>query len=152
VTRRFQLRFVLVLFIAALAACDKPLTVEQQIIATIRNMEAKVEAGERRPFMEHVAGDFSGQDGAVTREQLQSMVLFQMNRNRRLQAQLFPIHVVESSENIAVAHFRALVTGGKNWLPERGQVLDFETHWRLEDNEWMLSSANWTPVPLEDAL
>lgn len=149
---RSSLLILVFLLLAGLSACSQPLTVEQRIIATIREMEAKVENGERRPFMEHIAEDFTGQGGALTREQTRAMFIYQLNRHERLQAQLFPIHVTESSENTATADFRALVTGGPNWIPESGQVFDFETHWRLVDDEWYLYAASWTPVALEEAL
>jgi hypothetical protein len=138
--------------LAALVACDQPLTVEQQIIATIRTMEAKIENGERRPFMSHVADDFSGQGGSMNRDQVRAMVIFQLNRHQRLQAQLFPIRVSEGEEAEATARFRALVTGGPRWIPESGQMFDFETHWRLAGGEWLLYSADWTPVALDEAL
>ena len=124
-TGRFSFPILAFLLLAGLSACNQPLTVEQRIIATIREMEAKVEEGERRPFMEHIAEDFTGQGGAVTRYQARAMFIYQLNRHERLQAQLFPIHVTESSENTAIAVFRALVTGGPNWIPESGQVFDF---------------------------
>jgi len=152
VTGRSSFPILVFLLLAGLSACSQPLTVEQRIIATIREMEAKVEAGERRPFMEHIAEDFAGQGGALTREQTRAMFIYQLNRHERLQAQLFPIHVTESSENTATADFRALVTGGPSWIPESGQVFDFETHWRLVDDEWYLYAASWTPVALEEAL
>jgi hypothetical protein len=134
---------------AALAACDKPLTVEQRVIANIRDMEATIEAGERRAFMEHFAEDFSGQQEVMTREQVRAMILFQLNRHQRLQVQLFPIRVKETGSNSASASFTALVTGGPNWIPENGQLYDFETRWILVDNEWLLQSANWKPALLE---
>ena len=149
---RSSFQILVFLLLAGLSACSQPLTVEQRIIATIREMEAKVEEGERRPFMEHIAEDFTGQGGALTREQTRAMFIYQLNRHQRLQAQLFPIHVTESSENTATADFRALVTGGPNWIPESGQVFDFETHWRLVDDEWYLYAVSWTPVVLEEAL
>jgi len=152
VRRRPGLYFLGFLLLTGLTACSKPLTVEQRIIATIRDMEAKIEAGERRNFMEYFAEDFTGQDGRMKREQVHAMVVFQLNRHKRLQARLFPIHVTESGENSASASFTALVTGGPKWIPESGQVFDFETHWKRVDDEWYLTSANWTPVALEDAL
>ena len=149
------LRFVTILcclLVSGLPACSRELTVEQQIIATIRTMEAHVEAGERRPFMDYITEDFSGQDGSMTRDQVRAMMVYQMNRNRRLQAQLFPIQVTGTSDTTATALFSALVTGGRNWLPERGRVFDFETHWILLDGDWRLQSAKWTPTPLEEVL
>jgi hypothetical protein len=132
--------------LAALAACDKPLTVEQQVIAAIRNMEATLEAGERRGFMAHIAEDFTGQREAMTREQVRAMVLFQLNRHKNLQVQLFPIRVTETGSDSASASFTALVTGGPNWIPENGQIFEFDTSWTRVDSEWLLHSANWKPA------
>lgn len=140
------------LLLAGTISCSKPLTVEQQVIAVIRDMEARIEEGERRPFMNHVADDFSGQDGRLTHDQVRAMVLLQLNRYERLNAQLFPIHVSETGEESAKATFRALITGGAGWIPENGRVYEFETHWSKHDDEWKLQRANWTPTLLEEVL
>ena len=58
----------------------------------------------------------------------------------------------ETGELTASANFRALVTGGPGWIPESGQVFDFVTQWRNEEGQWLLTSADWDPVPLEEAL
>ena len=144
-----SLQYLLIFLLAGLSACSKPLTVEQRVIASIRDMEASIEAGERRSFMRHIAEDFTAQDGGMTREQVRAMLILQLNRHKRLQAQLFPIHVTQAGDNTAVAGFRALVTGGPKWFPDSGQVFDFETHWRLEGDEWYLYAANWTPAVLD---
>lgn len=148
----YRLLMVAMLLLTGISSCSKPMTTEQQIIATIRDMEAKIEDQQRRAFMEHIAEDFTGQNGAMNRDQVRALVVFQLNRHKNLQAQLFPIIVTASGEYSATAQFRALVTGGPNWLPDSGQVYDFVTHWRLRDDEWLLQSASWTPVALEDAL
>jgi hypothetical protein len=133
-------------------ACGEGPTVEQQVIATIREMEAHIEAGERRPFMDYIAEDFSGQDGSLDREQLRALMIMQLNRYQRLQGQLFPIQVQETGEDTAAARFRALVTGGPNWFPESGQVFDLATHWRRIDGDWRLTAADWDPAPLDESL
>lgn len=135
-----------------LVACSQPLTVEQQVIATIREMEAKIEAGERREFMTHIAEDFSGRDGRMNRDQVRALVVFQLRRFERLQAQLFPITVTEIAPDRATAEFRALVTGGPGWIPERGQVYDFSTTWQQSGGDWLLTAADWQPVPLDEVL
>lgn len=140
------------LLVLLAAACGEEPTVEQQVIATIREMEAHIEAGERRPFLDYVAEEFSGQRGSLNRDQLRALMIMQLNRYQRLQGQLFPIRVEETGEGTAAARFRALVTGGPNWIPESGQVFDFETHWRLIDGDWRLTAADWDPVPLDEAL
>jgi hypothetical protein len=141
-----------ILTVTGLISCSQPLTVEQRVIATIREMEAKIENGESRSFMEHIADDFSGQQEVMTRDQVRAMVIFQLHRHKRLQAQLLPIRVTDLGEGAATAHFRALVTGGAGWIPESGQVYDFETRWGLVGGDWLLQSAAWSPVALEEAL
>jgi hypothetical protein len=147
-----MLRALLPGLVVLLVACSPPLTVEQQVIAVIRQMEEQIEAGERRDFMTHIAEDFAGQDGRMNRDQVRALVVFQLRRFERLQAQLFPIAVTETGPDHATAKFRALVTGGPGWIPERGQVYDFTTAWRREDDAWLLVGADWAPVPLDEVL
>lgn len=145
-------RIAAIIVLLLLTGCGERLTVEQQVIQTIRSMEDRIESRERRAFMAHVAEDFSAQDGRMNREQVRALVVFQLNRYERLQARLFPISVMETGAGTAEAQFRALVTGGPNWIPDSGQVYDFETGWRQEGGEWLLVSANWEPVPLDEVL
>jgi len=149
--RRLPLLSALLL-LGLLSACGQQLTVEQQIIATIREMQARIEAGERRPFMAYIADDFSGQGGSMNREQVRALMIMQLNRYQRLQGKLFPIRVQETGDDTASANFRALVTGGPNWIPESGQVFEFDTRWRKVDGDWLLIAADWDPVPLEEVL
>jgi len=140
------------LLLYVLSACGQQLTVEQQIIAAIREMEARIEAGERRAFMEYISDDFSGQGGRMNREQVRVLMVMQLNRYQRLQGQLLPIQVEDYGDGTAAANFKALVTGGPNWIPESGQVFEFDTRWRKDGSEWLLTAADWNPVPLEEVL
>ena len=137
---------LLAVFLLLTAACSQPLTVEQRVIHAIREMEALIEAGERREFMTFIAEDFSAQNGRMNRDQTRALVVFQLRRYERLNAQLFPISVTESGPETAQARFRALITGGPGWIPDSGQVYDFETTWRLQDGDWLLTGANWDQV------
>ncbi|MBT8040558.1 MAG: hypothetical protein HKO85_10135 [Xanthomonadales bacterium] len=145
-------RLVLLALALLTAACSPPLTVSQQIIHAIREMEARIEAGERREFMEFIADDFSAQNERMNRDQVRALVVFQLRRYERLNGQLFPISVTETAPDTAEARFRALITGGPGWIPDSGQVYDFETWWRFEDGDWLLTSANWDEVPLDEVL
>jgi hypothetical protein len=133
-------------------ACSPPLTVEQRVIHAIREMEALIESGERRAFMAYVAEDFTAQEGRMNRDQVRALVVFQLRRYERLNGRLFPISVVETGPETAEARFRALITGGPDWIPDAGQVYDFETWWRLEDGDWRVTGANWDAVPLDEVL
>jgi hypothetical protein len=133
-----------------LPGCGEKLSVEQQIIATLRNMEYAAEEGQHLEFMSYVTDSFGGQQGSMGRREFHRFMIFQINQNRRLQAQFFPIYVQEISEEKASAHFRILVTGGAGLLPERGQLFEVETQWLRDGGDWDLSRADWEPVHLPD--
>ena len=140
----------LLLLVLLLAACGDEMTIEQQIIATIEEMEQRAEAGERAAFMEMVAGDFSGQLGSLTKFQFQRLMIMQWNQHNRLHAQLFPIFVRELGPGMAAADFNALITGGRGLLPESGELYSIETHWMLDGDDWLLVSAEWEPARIKN--
>ena len=139
-----------VLVTLLLAACGEKLSVEQQIIATLELMEEAAEQGEHFEFMGYVADSFNGQYGSMDRREFHRFMIFQINQHRRLHAQFFPIYVQESGENLALAHFKLLVTGGGGLLPESGQLFEVETRWLRDGGDWMLEKADWEPVQLPD--
>lgn len=146
------MRSVLSAVLAALlvAACGEKLTVEQQVIATLRNMEYAAEEGQHLEFMTYIADSFSGQQGSMDRREFHRFMVFQINQHRRLQAQFFPIFVREAGENLASAHFKLLVTGGAGLLPESGQLFEVETRWLRDGSDWLLTGAEWEAVQLPD--
>jgi len=146
------MRFVIYLAFTALllTACGEKLSVEQQVIATLRNMEYAAEEGQHLEFMGYVSDSFSGQQGSMDRREFHRFMIFQINQNRRLQAQFFPIYVRESGADMASAHFKLLVTGGAGLLPERGQLFEVETQWQRDGGDWLLHGADWQPVQLPD--
>ena len=140
-----------VLAVLLITACGKKLTVEQQVIATLRNMEYAAEEGQHLDFMTYIADSFSGQQGSLDRREFHRFMIFQINQHRRLQAQFFPIFVNETGEGNATAHFKILVTGGAGLLPDSGQLFEVETEWVHDGGDWLLSRADWEPVRLPDA-
>jgi hypothetical protein len=79
----------------------------------------------------------------MDRRAFHRFMIFQINQNRRLHAQFFPIHVQETEPHQAQAQFNLLVTGGGGLLPENGQLFTVETKWLLTDENWELSGADW---------
>ena len=138
------------LAVSLLAACGEELSIDQQIIATLRNMEYAAEEGEHFEFMSYVADSFSAQQDSMDRREFHRFMIFQINQNRRLQAQFFPIYVQETGEDMASAHFRILVTGGGGLLPDRGQLFEVETNWLRDGGDWMLEKADWQAVRFPD--
>lgn len=140
-----------ILVITLLAGCGSEPSVEQQIIATLRNMEMAAEQGEHFEFMGYITDSFKGQQGSMDRREFHRFMIFQINQHRRLQAQFFPIFVKETGEAQASAHFKILVTGGGALLPERGQIFEVETAWIRSGGDWLLDSADWKPLNLSVA-
>lgn len=126
-----------------LASCSPELSLEQQIVATLRNMEAHIEAGERREFMNYVADDFRGQGGELNHDQLNALLLYQLRRYQKVHAQLLPITVTPAGLDEAEARFQVLLTGGAGVLPESGRLYQVTSMWRYQDGEWVLQSAQW---------
>ena len=133
-----------------LVACGEKLSLEQQIIATLQVMEEAAEQGEHFEFMGYVANSFSGQYGSMDRREFHRFMIFQINQNRRLHAQFFPIYVQKSGEDLASAHFKLLVTGGGGLLPESGRLFEVETQWLRDGSDWTLEKADWEAVQLPD--
>lgn len=134
------------LLILLLCGCSSELSLEQQIVATLRNMEAHIEAGERRDFMNYVADDFRGQGGELNHDQLNGMLLYQLRRYQEVHARLLPISVQPAGLDEAEASFQILLTGGAGLLPESGQLYEVSSLWRYQDGQWLLQSAQWQPV------
>jgi hypothetical protein len=145
------MRIVLAACLAVwLCGCAEERTIEQQIIAVITEMEENGEAGRRAAFMERIHDDFAGQKGQMLREDFQRFMVLQWNRNQRLEARLFPIRVTDDGNQQASARFKVLVTGGRGYIPERGQVFEVFTIWQMHDGDWLLLRADWEPVDFEE--
>jgi hypothetical protein len=129
-----------------LAACSSETSLEQQIVATLNDMEAHIEAGERGDIMDYVADDFRGQGGELNHDQLNGLLLYQLRRYQRVHAQLLPVSVQPAGLDEAEASFQILLTGGAGLLPVSGQLYQVSSLWRYQDGQWLLQSAMWQPA------
>ena len=150
--RRIQLIGLLAVLAQLTIGCSEPLSTEQEVIAKIRTLEAQLEDGERRRFMNNIAEDFRALSGQMNREQLRAFVVLQLTRYQNLNARLFPIEVQKIGESEASAEFKALLTGGPGLIPEDGQLYEFTTHWRKVDGDWLLVAADWKPASVGELL
>ena len=62
-------------------------------------------------------------------------------RHEKLGVTLGPIDV-KLFDDRATVSFEALATGG-SWMPQTGQMLDVESHWKRVDGQWRCFAANW---------
>ena len=126
----------------ALAGCSKQ-PPEQALRNTIAAMEAAAEKHENDALFDSIAGDFTGSDG-MDRQTFRRYVTFTGMRSKSVGVQLGPLDV-KLYDNRATVTFTAALSGGEGLLPDRVQVYDVDTGWRLDDGEWKLISAKWKP-------
>lgn len=122
------------------AACSRP-SEEQRLRDTIAAMEVAIEAGETGDFIEHVSPEFIGQGSGIDQRQLRAILLSQSLRHERISVLLGPLDV-QMFERRATVKVRVLATGG-SWFPETGRQIDIESHWQLDDGEWVCFRAEW---------
>ncbi len=144
--RRGRLAFIALVPLLWLTGCGEDSGVHQQVVTAIHEMEALGEEGKRSAFMNHVADQFMGQGGSLTRDEFRAFLVLQWNQNQRLYAQVFTINVQDLGSGRASAQFKALITGGRGLIPERGQLYSITTTWIESDGDWLLSQADWEPV------
>ena len=126
---------------AALAGCDST-PPEQKLRATIAKMETDGEAHKVSDVMDVVADDFGG-PGGMDRKGLQRFLTLVSLQNTNLGVTMGPIEVEVMGER-ATAKFTLGATGGAGrFMPDRAQVYDVTTGWRMEGGEWKLISAQW---------
>jgi hypothetical protein len=117
---------------------------EAALRATIAGMQAAAEGRDADALVEAVSEEFVG-PGGMDRDQFRRTMALAWLRDRNVGVQLGPLDV-ELLGDRARVEFTAGTTGGAGWLPERGQLHQVKTAWRLEGGDWKLISATWSPV------
>lgn len=117
---------------------------EQALRASIGGLQADVAARNAGAVEDRLAEDFIGPDG-LDRQGARRMAQFLFLQNRQVSATLGPLDVSMQGDR-ATVRFTAVLTGGAGGLlPQTGQLYDVETGWRMQDGDWTLTSAMWTP-------
>lgn len=126
----------------ALAGCARQAP-EQRLRQTVADMQQAVEQGKPKAFMEHVAGDFIGNEG-LDRDGLDRLLRGQLLLNAKVGVHAGPLSV-DMKQGAATVKFTVVLTGGNGGLlPERGQVQQVVSGWREVDGKWQVYSADWS--------
>ena len=140
---RQWLAFGLLACALALPACRKA-PPEQRLRETVATLEAAVEGRDTGAVRQVLAGDFIGPEG-LDREGATRLAQMSFLQHGTVGVALGPLDVRLQDQH-ATVRFSAALTGGSGApLPDAAQLYDVETGWRLEDGEWRLTSATWTP-------
>lgn len=134
---------LIALLIVFLGGCGSD-TPEDRLRETMAQMEEAVEGRRPSAFIEHVTDDFSGESGQLDRDNLRRYLASQMMGPDSISVVLGPADIKLHGADRATVRVTALVTGGR-FIPERGERLEIESGWRLEDGDWRCYVATWTP-------
>lgn len=133
-----------VLVVLFAAGCTRPAP-EQRLREQLDALQAAIDARDAGAIEEVLAEDFVGNEG-MDRQGARRLAAGTFLRYRAIGARLGPVRIDLQGEHRATAGFTALVSGGDgNLLPERGQVYQVTTGWRLDDGDWRIVSATWEP-------
>jgi hypothetical protein len=126
-----------------LAACART-PPEEAVREAVAGLEAAIEAGEPRRLHGLLAEDFIG-PGGMDRDGARQLAQASLLRYRDVSVVLGPVEVSVEGDR-AQASFTAAATGGSGrTLPDAGRIYEVRTGWRLQDGEWHLLSAEWSP-------
>jgi hypothetical protein len=115
---------------------------EQALRNTIAAMQAAGEQHKTSEVMDSVADDFAGPDG-MDRKQMQRFLIGISLQNRKLGTTIGPLDIKIIGDRATVNFTLGASGGAGGWLPDRAQVYQVETGWRMEGSDWKLISANW---------
>lgn len=126
-----------------LSSCAPELGEEQQIAATMGNMETALEEHELAPFINHISADFSANN--IDKRALRWIVQHQWFTHQKIMLQLADVDIQLTKEfdpPRATVTFDVLASGG-DWLPRNAGWYRFETGWRKDGGSWRAVSAQW---------
>ncbi len=135
---------VVVALLLLLASCART-GPEEALRARVASLVEAIGAREPAAVQQHLAGDFIGNAGLDRDGARRLMVGFAL-RHRDIGVTLGPLEVGLAGEQATVQATAVLRGGSGSGLPERAQVYEVESGWRLEDGDWMLVSVRWAPV------
>ena len=131
----------LLLIVSACSRSDP----EQAVRAQLEALQQAIDARDAGAVEDLLAEDFIGNEG-MDRRGAKQLAVGVFLRHREIGARLGPVTVELRGEREAIARFSVLATGGSGGLlPEQGQVYQVQTGWRLQDGDWKLLNASWTP-------
>lgn len=130
----------------AMSAChrDSP---ETALRAQLEEMQAAAGDHEIADFMEGVAEDFIGNDGA-DRAALHNLLRAQVLTRTRIGIASGPLDI-EMQDGKAIVRFKVVLTAnstGRGMLPVDAQAYSITSGWREDGGEWHVYYAQWEPA------
>lgn len=117
---------------------------EQKLRDALTSLQTSVEEHDMSGLEEALAADFVGPDG-LDRKGARRLAQMTFLRHRDIGVRLGPPKVSLQDHHATVSFPAALTGGAGGVLPDAASVYDVDTAWRMEEGEWRLISASWTP-------
>ena len=124
----------------AASACSTP-PPEQRLRETIVQLQSAVEQGDASAMEELLADDFIGPDG-LDRAGARRLATLYFLREKQVAVVSGPLEITLQPMHATVRTTVAL-RGGQGLLPDSASLRAFESGWRLEGDDWKMTSARW---------
>jgi ketosteroid isomerase-like protein len=134
---------LLLLPLLLFAACSR--TPDETLIRqSLDQMVASVEQRQPKEVVSHLTDDFLAQDQMGV-DEIRRFMIAQFFRNQQINILITDVHVEVQGLRARVL-FRAAISGGANWLPERLEYYQLTTQWQKTGGDWKMQNATWEPV------
>lgn len=134
---------VVVAALALQAGCARA-PPERKLREALTSLQASVEARDVSAIEATLASDFVGQDG-MDRDGAVRLARLMFLRHRDIGATVGPPRISIRGPHATVEFTVALTGGAGTMLPDAAAVQEVQTAWRIQDGDWRLISAQWTP-------
>lgn len=135
---------ILLLLLALLPAACARVPEADAIRAAIHAMAEAAEAKRTGAVLEHVAADFTGNDGELDRAGLERLLRARLLAGQAIGVSIGTIEVQLDGDR-ATARFEMSVTDDSGrWLSDRRAAFDVTTGWRREGGAWHCYNAKWS--------
>jgi hypothetical protein len=114
---------------------------EERIRAAIRDMAGAVEQRRAADFLEHVAADFTGNDGDFDRRRLTALIGMELLRHDSPRVTIRRVDAQRVGDRATVTVDAAVAGGG--WRIDGGETLRIVSGWRKEGADWRCYNARW---------
>lgn len=139
--RRFRAWLLLLMLAAALASCQRS-PPEQHLREAVQSLQEILQRGDAASMDDWLAEDFIG-SGGLDRDSARRLAQVIHLRHRNIGVALGPMQV-QRQPGHATVEFTAVLTGGSGGLlPDSGRLFNVTTGWRMDANQWQLTSAQW---------
>jgi len=137
-----RLVFSIGIAVLVFAGCSRPPD-EERIRSAIQAMKESAEARRAAGVLEHIAADFTGNNGDADRDGLSQILKIQFLRNTAIGVGIGPI-AIDIDGDRATAKFEITLSDGSGrWLPNGRETYAIVSGWRREGSEWICYNATW---------